>query len=92
MRTPVLVTPTPRGEQVVRASERWCHPRGPGWACRRRRTSYAGAVSGHRPDEVRVETVVTDLQVPWSLAFAPDGRLFVTERPGRVRVVPVVCC
>src|SRR5690606_15692184 len=24
---------------------------------------------------------------PWSLAFAPDGRLFVTERPGRVRVV-----
>jgi glucose/arabinose dehydrogenase len=25
--------------------------------------------------------------VPWALAFAPDGRLFVTERPGRLRVV-----
>src|SRR5688500_2120712 len=35
----------------------------------------------------RVETVATGLQVPWSMAFAPDGRLFVTERPGRVRIV-----
>ena len=35
----------------------------------------------------RVETVVTRLEVPWALAFAPDGRLFVTERPGRIRVV-----
>jgi aldose sugar dehydrogenase len=34
-----------------------------------------------------VETVVTNLEVPWSLGFAPDGRLFVTERPGRVRIV-----
>lgn len=34
-----------------------------------------------------VETVVTNLEIPWSLAFAPDGRLFVTERPGRVRIV-----
>jgi len=34
----------------------------------------------------RVETVVDDLQVPWELAFAPDGRLFVTERPGRVHI------
>lgn len=34
-----------------------------------------------------VETVATGLEIPWSLAFAPDGRLFVTERPGRVRVL-----
>lgn len=34
----------------------------------------------------RVQEVVTNLNVPWSLAFAPDGRLFVTERPGRVLV------
>ena len=34
----------------------------------------------------RVETVLTGLEVPWSLTFAPDGRLFVTERPGRVRI------
>ena len=33
-----------------------------------------------------VATVATGLVVPWSMAFAPDGRLFVTERPGRVRI------
>jgi len=35
----------------------------------------------------RVETVLTGLEVPWAMAFAPDGRLFITERPGRVRIV-----
>ena len=34
-----------------------------------------------------VQTLATGLQIPWSLAFTPDGRLLVTERPGRVRVV-----
>lgn len=37
----------------------------------------------------RVETVASGLTVPWSLAFAPDGRLFVSERPGRVRILDV---
>ncbi len=35
----------------------------------------------------KTETVVGGLEVPTGLAFAPDGRLFVSERPGRVRVV-----
>ena len=34
-----------------------------------------------------VDIMATNLQIPWSLAFAPDGRLFVTERPGRVRIL-----
>src|SRR5687768_16682041 len=34
----------------------------------------------------RVEAVAGNLDIPWSLAFAPDGRLFVTERPGRVLI------
>ena len=34
-----------------------------------------------------VQTIVTNVEIPWSLAFAPDGRLFFTERPGRVRIV-----
>lgn len=35
----------------------------------------------------QVTTLVANLEIPWSLAFAPDGRLFVTERPGRVRII-----
>lgn len=37
--------------------------------------------------EYRVETVVEGLEHPWSLAFLPDGRKLVTERPGRLRVI-----
>ena len=33
-----------------------------------------------------VQTLATGLQIPWSLAFTPDGRLLISERPGRVRV------
>ncbi|MWV65867.1 PQQ-dependent sugar dehydrogenase [Halorubrum sp. JWXQ-INN 858] len=31
-----------------------------------------------------VETVIEGLEVPWDLAFAPDGDLFVSERIGRI--------
>jgi aldose sugar dehydrogenase len=34
----------------------------------------------------RVEAILTGLEIPWSMNFAPDGRLFITERPGRVRI------
>src|SRR5207245_9412448 len=43
--------------------------------------------AGLAPAASKVDVVVTGLEVPWALAFAPDGRLFVTERPGRIRVV-----
>jgi glucose/arabinose dehydrogenase len=34
----------------------------------------------------KVETVIGGLQVPWSIVWAPDGRMIFTERAGRVRV------
>jgi glucose/arabinose dehydrogenase len=34
-----------------------------------------------------VQLIASGLEAPWSVALAPDGRLFVTERPGRVRIV-----
>ena len=36
--------------------------------------------------KMRVETVATNLEIVWSIVFAPDGRMFFAERPGRVRV------
>jgi len=34
-----------------------------------------------------VKTVTEGLEHPWSIAFLPDGRMLVTERPGRLRLV-----
>ncbi|MFL5059219.1 MAG: PQQ-dependent sugar dehydrogenase [Xanthobacteraceae bacterium] len=36
---------------------------------------------------LQVETVTSGLSNPWGLAFLPDGRMLVTERPGRMRLV-----
>ena len=36
---------------------------------------------------VQVEVVASNLELPWALDFAPDGRLFFTERGGSIRVI-----
>ena len=36
---------------------------------------------------LRVETVASGLEVPWSFAFLPGGDVLVSERPGRVRLL-----
>lgn len=40
--------------------------------------------AGH---DFRIDVVAKGLEVPWSIAVARDGRLFVAERPGRIRVI-----
>jgi glucose/arabinose dehydrogenase len=37
-------------------------------------------------ESFRVETVALGLESPWAVVTSPDGRLFITERPGRLRV------
>jgi glucose/arabinose dehydrogenase len=36
---------------------------------------------------VRVVVVTEELEQPWSMAFLPDGRMLITERAGRLRLV-----
>ncbi|MGH6725215.1 MAG: PQQ-dependent sugar dehydrogenase [Pseudolabrys sp.] len=54
---------------------------------------FAPAIAGAEPvykssaGNLAVETVAGGLVHPWSLAFLPDGRMLVTERPGRMRIV-----
>ena len=45
-------------------------------------TSFASSAG-----QLEVQTVASGLVNPWSLAFLPDNRLLVTERPGRMRIV-----
>ena len=35
---------------------------------------------------LRVTPLVKNLNHPWGMAFLPDGRLLITERPGRLRI------
>ena len=44
-------------------------------------------VFGSDSGDLKVETIATGLSNPWALAFLPDGRMLVTERPGRMRIV-----
>src|SRR5437879_3018549 len=39
------------------------------------------------PLRFKVTSLATGLTAPWAVAFAPDGSLWFTERPGRVRII-----
>ena len=49
--------------------------------------SQSAPTVGTREHAVRVVTVTEGLEHPWGLAFLPDGRILVSERPGRLRVI-----
>ena len=63
------------------------------WMSACRPPDYSAAQAPRSPDPaptagvVRVETVARGLDHPWALEFLPDGRMLVTERPGRLRIV-----
>ncbi len=41
----------------------------------------------NNPPALQVTVLVEGLDTPWAIAFADDGRIFVSERPGRIRVI-----
>ncbi len=49
-----------------------------------RRSARLARAEGPRP---AVRVIAGGLEVPWDIAFLPDGRALVTERPGRVRIM-----
>lgn len=55
-------------------------------------TGATGVTTAEAPDpdaplELELTDLATDLEVPWALDIAPDGTMFLTERPGRLRVI-----
>ena len=64
------------------------------WACGKPPAAAATAatenprtVATKSGARLEVQTFVSGLEVPWSIVFTSPGRMLVTERPGRVRVV-----
>jgi aldose sugar dehydrogenase len=47
----------------------------------------AQALAKESPQELKPVTVVRGLANAWALAFLPDGRMLVTEKPGRLRII-----
>ncbi len=50
-------------------------------------TAVADEVIQTEKHPIKIVRVSGGLEHPWGLAFLPDGRLLVTERPGRLRIV-----
>ncbi len=55
-----------------------------GWLVLAMVTAMGAAAQSPAP---RAQTVADGLEHPWAVAFLPEGRFLVSERPGRLRVI-----
>jgi len=51
--------------------------------------AFTGSVASAQTQPLKLITVASGLRSPWALAFLPDGRMLVTEKAGRMRIVSV---
>lgn len=49
--------------------------------------TFAGTIIHAGEQRLQLQTVAKGLEEAWGLAFLPDGRMLVTEKPGRLRVI-----
>ena len=52
-----------------------------------RATPVTDGVIKSAKQNFKLEVITDQVETPWGLAFLPDGRLLITERPGRLRIV-----
>ncbi|MFC7071724.1 PQQ-dependent sugar dehydrogenase [Halovenus rubra] len=50
-------------------------------------SDWAAPKTAPEPGSYEAEILAENLEIPWDIAFAPNGELFVTERTGRVVTV-----
>jgi glucose/arabinose dehydrogenase len=77
MKTPVVIVTAALTAATLLAASLLINTR-----TRGENTSFASSAG-----QLEVQTIASGLVNPWSLAFLPDGRMLVTERPGRMRIV-----
>ncbi len=61
------------------------------FVCHQRRSNRSNSLSKNARLQgeisAQVEVIVRNVEIPWAADFAPDGRIFLMERPGHIRIV-----
>ncbi|MDP2136491.1 MAG: PQQ-dependent sugar dehydrogenase [Candidatus Didemnitutus sp.] len=74
-------------EAEIRAMVVYIREHRAGFTTTRQTKPLPAGVVASEEHEFRLEIVADGLSTPWAIDFLPDGRMLVTEKPGRLRVI-----